>query len=371
MRRYRGISISSLQKQIIWHLRVMGPTARSELAAALEQSNAAITRFSRELISLGLVEERDAIAREGKGRPMVPLQISGSGAYAAGATCHPGWVEVMLMDFAGNVLACDASPFESDDPAAFAEAVQAHLSACSAAVGLTERRFLGLGIAVPGYLVGPNERRAVVPWLARWSNVPLREYFAELFGMPVWIENDGSAAALGEYYQENLVRTVRSALIFFLGHGVGGGVIVDRDLFRGEYGNAGEIGRLFPAGPERPSGIDLLLTLQREGVEVHDLRELGPLIASHQPVFDQWMDRAAGQLATALRSGTAWLDPGAVVLSGALPTSLLVGLSERLESVFLSDPFSGPLPRIMPSMLGSSAVCAGAALCPIHALAAD
>jgi predicted NBD/HSP70 family sugar kinase len=365
--RRHTISLSDLQKRIIWHLRVYGPTPRSQIAEALGQSNAAITRFSKELIGLGLIQEEEQLSGQGRGRPMVPLGVSGEGAYAAGATCHPGWLEVVLVDFAGKLLAQDVTPFHSAEPLAFANAVRDRLAALAGRLGVTQRRFLGLGVAVPGYLIGPDERRSVVPWLNGWHDVPLASFFDDALGMPVWIENDGTAAALAEYYQDRIVSAFRTALVFFLGHGVGGGLVAERDPYRGEFGNAGEIGRLFPGTVDRPSGIDLIATLQGHGVDVNDLAGLDALLSDHHPIFSSWMDRVAQQLQHAIASGVAWLDPGAIVISGSLPTPLLNGLVDRLGR-WEDNAYRAPRPKIFASTLGSSAVCIGAGLVPIHAV---
>ncbi len=366
--RIRPIILSELQKRIIWHIRIYGPTSRSQLSAALGQSHAATTRLSKELISLGLIEEAGSEPLASRGRPMVPLRISGQGAYAAGATCHPGWVEVVLVDFAGHVLARLDQPFDSKDPVEFARVVETCLSQLAAKIGLTQRRFLGLGIAVPGPIVGPMERRAVVQWLEGWRDISLEEVFNYSLSVPVWIENDATAAALAEYYQENIVQRFSSALVFFLGHGIGGGLIAERELYRGEYGNAGEVGRLFPGTlEERPSGIDLIRFLNRKDIPINDLRAIDSLMDTHRPLFDTWMDRVAEQLKLAVACGTAWMDPGAIVISGALPEPILLGLAERLVN-WEANHYPGQMPRIFASSIGSLAVCIGAGLVPIHAV---
>jgi predicted NBD/HSP70 family sugar kinase len=362
-----AISLSDLQKRILWHLRVYGPTPRSRLADVLGQSNAAITRCSGELVTLGLAHEHAPEPRGGRGRPMLPLGLSGTGAYAAGAVCHPGWMEVMLVDFAGAIVARTTAPFDSADPGEFAAAVDAHLRTFAREQGLTSRRFLGLGVAVPGYVIGKGERRMVIDRLAGWRDVPLTAFFAAAMKTVVWIENDGTAAALAEYYQPHIVRRFGSILVFFLGHGLGGGLIADRDLYRGEFGNAGEIGQLFPDALYRPSAVDLIDTFARHGVVIPNLATFEPAHSAHAAILEPWTDRVAAQLHRAMRAGTAWLDPGAVVISGSLPPSILSDLARKLRSID-HDPRALPQPPIFPSTLASSAVCIGAALMPIHAV---
>lgn len=275
MRPKPEILLSEDQKRIVWDLRISGPSARTALADRLDMHNGAVTRLSRELIALGLVEEHLQDQRGGRGRPIVPLGISSRGGYAAGATVHPGWLEIALVDFTGTVIVRDLEPFDSPDPRAFVEAVDRRLRGLSMSYKMLRSRFLGLGVAATGpTLAGDPTRRWAVDWLQGWRDLDLQRLFADYLGLPVWIENDGTLAALAEYYDSGLIRTCSSAIVFFIGHGVGGGIIVDRAILRGEHGNAGEIGRLFPGGSARPSGIDLLAELQAAGAAIHALNEV-------------------------------------------------------------------------------------------------
>lgn len=79
------------------------------------------------------------------------------------------------------------------------------------------------------------------------------------------------------------------------------------------------------------------------------------------------MDRVAEQLKLAVACGAAWMDPGAIVISGALPEPILSGLADRLVD-WERQPYDGRNPQIFASSIGSLAVCIGAGLVPIHAV---
>ncbi len=161
-------------------------------------------------------------------------------------------------------------------------------------------------------------------------------------------------------------------LTLFLGHGVGGGLIAERDLFLGEHGNAGEVGRLFPGDRPRPSGIDLLDTLRAAGVAIDSLADVDALLEPHAPLIAGWTRRVIEQLEQAVLSGIVWLDPGAIVVSGALPLPLLDTIAAGLEGMnrARSDRYRATLPAIRASPIGSRAVVVGAAMIPIHAITA-
>ena len=367
------IRLSEPQRRVLMQLRIEGAAPRTRLAQLLGMNGATMTRLTQSLQALDLIEELGSLDAGTRGRPMVPLTVSGHGGWAIGATPHPGWLELVIVDFRGRPLVHDTTPFDSPDPRVFAKVVEARLQALAATHGFMRGRFLGLGVAVPGYAVpGDRNRRIVVDRVAGWNEVPLAELLGDALGMPVWIENDASAATLAEYYQDGIIGRYRSILTLFLGHGVGGGLIAERDLFLGEHGNAGEVGRLFPGHRERPSGIDLLLTLREQGVAIDSLAEIEGLLDSHAEIITAWTERVIGQLDLAVMSGTVWLDPGAVVISGALPLPLLRRIGDGLSarSRHRKDNYRSSLPDIHASTIGSRAVVIGAAMIPVHAITA-
>lgn len=367
------ILLTEQQKRILWQLRIGGPSPRIQLAETLGMNGASMTRVTQQMMALGIVEEREAEGTPTRGRPTVPLAVSGHGGWAVGATVHPGWLELVLVDFSGRPLIHDSLRFDSPDPLVFARTLDARLRALAADHGFMRGRFLGLGVAVPGYAIrGTRDHRQVVDRLAGWSDVPLADMLGDVLGMSVWIENDATAAALAEFYQKDIIGRYRSVLVLFLGHGIGAGLIADRDLFAGEYGNAGEVGRLFPSDQPRPSGIDLLRMLQNAGEAVESLSDISALQQSQASLIADWSERVAHQLDYAVAMGTVWLDPGAVIISGALPLPMLERLAERIDQLGSARDtgYRGGIPKVHASPIGSSAVVIGAALAPIHAVTA-
>jgi predicted NBD/HSP70 family sugar kinase len=363
--------LTEQQKRVLWHLRIKGPTARAEIAAHLSIHAGPLTRLSRELITLGLVEERDQVPAE-RGRPSIPLALAGGGGYAAGATVHPGWFEIVLVDFAGGLIAREAAPFSSDDPRAFAEAIDARLRAMAGERTLMRNRFLGLGLAVPGPTAkGSTKRRRTVEWLRGWQEVDLPDFFADFLGVPVSVENEATCAGLAEFYDSGLIRECDTAITFFLGHGVGGGVISHRNVFRGENGNAGEIGGLFPLDRPRPSAIDLLKTLQEAGADIDTLNDIERFLESHARTISAWVDRAGAQLWVGIDAAVGWIDPGAIILSGGLPQPILQALGAKVTGgrPALDYPLQKSV-RFHVSRLGSWAAAIGGALIPIHEITA-
>ena len=105
-------------------------------------------------------------------------------------------------------------------------------------------------LAVAGLIDAEGGRVMVSPNIPAFRNLALTEPLSQRLGIPVSIENDASAAALGEY-RFGAGKGTRHLLHATLGTGIGGGIVADGRLYRGAQGLAGEIGHIMldPAGP--------------------------------------------------------------------------------------------------------------------------
>lgn len=359
------------QRRVIHELRKAGPLSRSALAVRLEISGTALTRLSRELLTLGVLEEVSDAEAHGRGRPAVPLRLASRGGYAVGATAHKGMLDIALVDFAGTTIATHSEAIPPIDPKEFAAMVRRLTHGLVDEHHLLGRRMLGLGVAVPGPSLGGNDRWSVVDDMPGWRGTPLREILSAELGWPLWIENDANVAAIAEFYLGGLMRDFGTVVVLLLGYGIGAGVIVDGRLVRGQFGVAGEIGCLYPGDRPRPSPLDLLSTLRAGGCPVSSVSEIDPGAGDQRPVIDAWMDRAARQLEVVCNTAFAWLDPGAIVLAGAVPVEILDGLARRLSRADLVTTVNERRPPVQVSGLRGSPITLGAALLPIHAFSAD
>jgi len=371
--KYPSLALLDEEKRLLWQLRTHGAQPRSTLAAALQISNSATTRLTKSLIGQGLIEEMTSEALPGRGRPTVPLRISSAGGYAFGLALYAGILEIAVVDYAGGVIALNSETIELTDPAGFARHVDRRIHDLTLEHRLLGRRLYGVGFSAPGPALSRDGNRwSIVRNLPGWKNAPLREIFEESLQLPIWIENDATAAALAEYYLGGLIGRCTTAIVILLGHGVGAGIIHEGRLMRGEAGGAGEIGMFYPGDRPRPTTLDLIATLRAAGCDVASLANFAKAIAGYEAVIDRWLDRAADQLVATINSAIAWLEPGAIRLMSPLPATIMQGLAERLNrrNIIWGDHSieSDAGPRTVTiSPLGGAGAALGAALLPIHA----
>ena len=114
---------------------------------------------------------------------------------------------------------------------------------------------VGIGVCAPGPLDSLTGVVIDIPTLPGWQNFPVRDAIGDRYGLPAVLENDGIAAAFGEW-RFGAGREVQNLIYVTVSTGIGGGVIADGRLLRGRRGMAGHVGhlRLAPDGPRCPCG---------------------------------------------------------------------------------------------------------------------
>jgi predicted NBD/HSP70 family sugar kinase len=215
-----------------------------------------------------------------------------------------------------------------------------------------------------------------------WNDFDIAGRLAAQTGLPVFRENDGTAAAVAELFRGQ-GRQLNDFLYVFIGTAIGGGVILNGDYFRGVTGNAGDLG-LMPVAPStlatapKPNrAFDILLTrasisslirhLRGSGVSIGRRRDLDAAIERHPDPVGEWLEDCAQALVGPLLSAACLLDLETVVLDGDLPQPVLAGLIARLRALLAEEtPESRAAPQLRLGAVGREAAALGAAILPLH-----
>jgi predicted NBD/HSP70 family sugar kinase len=226
--------------------------SRVEIAAATGLSGQAISNITRRLLDAGLVREAGRQKSAGLGKPRTLLELEPTGQYAVGVHLDPAVVTVVVLDLTGRVVARrrTETPASTDDPDVMIAGIAATVEEVILAAGAPRERVVGVGIAAPGPI--DVERGVVVdpPNLSAWHLVPLRDALRERTGLPVLLDKDVTAAASAEKWAGG--PNGRGSFVFFyLGTGVGAGLVIGDEVVRGSSSNVGEIGHVIvdPDGP--------------------------------------------------------------------------------------------------------------------------
>lgn len=126
----------------------------------------------------------------------------------------------------------------------------ATIEAAVEAAGLKMAEITAIGVATPGLMDIAAGLILDPPNFPGWKNVPVREHVEKAFGKPTAYQNDANAAAFGEKWV-GAAKGARSMVMFTLGTGVGGAVVIGDRVVEGEHSHGGELGHLRIDLPDR------------------------------------------------------------------------------------------------------------------------
>jgi predicted NBD/HSP70 family sugar kinase len=352
-------------------IRLMGPVSRADIAREVSLSAQTVSNIIRELEDGGFLKSRREKPTR-RGQPATMLEIDGRGGYAIGVQLTPLHAGAMAVDLAGDRVAQVEARMPSDTEGVLSTAADL-VGRMRAACGTG--RVLGLGIAMPGPFDVEPMSHAGSTTIEALRGVPLRETFAGLTGLPVFIGMDGGAAALGER-QFGAGAALSDFFYVFFSAGLGGATIADRSLWTGAHGNAGELGHMVvvPGGDPCPCGnrgcLERYVSLDAlrrrfvaAGIDPESDR-LDAKDGSVHPVVEAWISDAAPLLARAVAVVENLLDPSTIIVGGSLPPSILDRLLAAMEPLppSVGQRRNRALPRITRSALGADAALLGAAV---------
>ncbi|WP_157683508.1 ROK family transcriptional regulator [Microlunatus soli] len=214
--------------------------SRVELAAATGLSAQAVTNIVRQLIAGDLITEgrRAPIAR---GKPRTMLNLNPDGQYAIGVHLDPAVITYVILNLVGETLAHVRQITPGDpDPTKLTAGAAAQIEKLIKKAEISRSKIVGVGIAAPGPI--DIDRGVVIdpPNLAGWQSVPIRHAIGEATGLPVLLDKDVTAAATAEKWHG----AGDDFLFFYLGTGVGAGLVLGGEVFRGRTHNSGQIGNI-------------------------------------------------------------------------------------------------------------------------------
>jgi predicted NBD/HSP70 family sugar kinase len=314
---------------------------RADIAASTRLTAATITNIVAALIGEGAVEESAEREARTTGQPVRSLRIIPGYAATIGLHFDHEFATGVLVDVAGNVIHEARKQLSIEDPAS-AVRVLAQLYD-----GLRDHpkrvgNLLGVGVSVMGAI---DHVRGLVCQSAEypaWRDFGFREALSQHLDHEIHIENNGTAAGLGEYWFGD-GRRLGSYIHVFIGNGLGGGLLMNRRAVRGHTGNGCEIGHVNAYTDGKPcfcgargcletvvSLRGLAHALGHDHVAELDLTTLN---AKRGDALDQWVEQAGADLGRVLAGVSNVVDVSDIVINGLLPPGLLQRLIERTREV--------------------------------------
>jgi predicted NBD/HSP70 family sugar kinase len=304
--------------------RSSGGLSRVELAQIVGLSPQTISNISRRLLDQHLIVEAGKEG-SGPGKPRTILRLNPAGMYAIGVHLDPAVTTFVVLDLVGAVVQHSRIKTPGGNgPAAVISTIAAEIEQLVSDSGVDTAKIAGLGLAAPGPIDLDNGTVVDPPLLPGWDRVELRNALTEATGYSVLVDKDVTSAAVAETWAGG-PSGAGSFIFMYMGTGIGCGIVLNDEVFRGTSGNAGEIGHIVvdPGGPVcdcglhgcvKSSAIPQVLVAEAEAAGILDRNRTDNSGAVVQQSFSRLCDLADEGNAQAL----AIIDKSAVLVARAV-----------------------------------------------------
>jgi predicted NBD/HSP70 family sugar kinase len=366
------------ERVVLQAIRLHGGLPGAEIARITGLTAQTVSLITKRLQAEGLLL-RGAPVRGKVGQPSVPLHLDPDGAFAVGIKVGRRNVDVLLVDFVGQVRHRASLDYRYPEPDALLAEIAARLADIRQSLSPAQQaRVQGVGMAVPFHLGGWQTLLDMPPEVAaRWPGTDLRAAVVALTPWPVTLVKDTSAACVAELVAGR-GRSLASFLYVFVDTFIGGGLVLDSHLHAGLHGNAGAIGSMpLARGQGRPTPPQLLQVAslfnlesryQASGLDVAAVADERALQTPWLPHTQAWLQEAGCAMALAVNSAACLLDLETVIVDGSFSRALQAALLAALQQAMDAYNWEGVTrPAVLPGAIGSDARAMGGALLPLHA----
>ncbi|MBT2404959.1 MULTISPECIES: ROK family transcriptional regulator [unclassified Streptomyces] len=228
-------------ERVVRAVRLAGSLTQAEIARATGLSAATVSNIVRELKEAGTVEVTDTSAG---GRRARSVSLSGDAGIVIGVDFGHTHLRVAVGNLAHQVLAEESEPLDVD--ASWVEGfdrAEALVGRLIQGIGVGREKVIGVGLGVPGPIDVESGTLGSTAILPGWAGINPRQELSQRLGVPVYVDNDANLGALGELVWGS-GRGVKDLAYIKVASGVGAGLVINGQIYRGPGGTAGEIGHI-------------------------------------------------------------------------------------------------------------------------------
>lgn len=320
--------IRSINRSIILNaIKTQGEVSRVSLANLTGLSPATVTGITGQLIKEGLAFEK-ATGDSSGGRPPIMLALNPRGGAVIGIKLMEGLAVGALTDLNATILAKETVRLAGEELEASIEALTHLMNSLIRDGNIRKKQLMGVGIGLAGVVDFSSGIVRQNPF-SGWRNIPLRDMLQKRMRVPVYIDNDVNTLTLSEKWlragepEDNFI-------VITVGRGLGMGIVINGEIYRGNGGGAGELGHTIvdPEGPLCDCGkrgcLESLISdralVERARREVDpgivDLDELIGRANAGQPKAMEVLASAGALLGRQIANLVNVLDPKLIIVSG-------------------------------------------------------
>ena len=364
------------RRAVLEAVRLGGALSRADIARRTSLTIQTISNIVTELEEKGFLIA-GKINRNPRGQPSIPYSINPKGASSIGFHIARHGIIGVLTDLTGQVLAECVVVADAATPAVATPLVTSLFDDLLKTAKMPLKKVLGVGVALPArFGIGTISTEGPTG-LPGWNDPVTRAAFAQNLNVPIFIENDAVAAAIGEHHY-GVAGGINNFVMLYLDEGLGAGLFLGGHLFKGALSNAGEIGHMIvdPGGRPCPCGnrgcLERYVSLQAafeflKHKGKYKLNSATDILKLSAKDLSEWVADAAPKLTTAINILETILDAETIVIGGLASTEIVDSLIQAAHPLNISASIrpDRKFPRVMAGTVGPIATALGAAALPI------
>ncbi|WP_100398767.1 ROK family transcriptional regulator [Bacillus sp. FJAT-44742] len=231
--------VKKINKSIVLNkIQNNSPISRAQISKLTGLNKATVSSLVSELLEEQFVQEIGSGISSG-GRKPVMLYFNKNAGFSIGIDLGVNYALAILTDLQGNILEREEITITDKEPAAVFQQLKSLIESIGVKSPDSPYGIIGIGVGVPGII--NNEGRILFAPNLDWHGVHLKEYLEEHFNVPITIENEANAGAHGEKIYGG-GRDSSNLIYVSIGVGIGAGVVIRDQLYRGALGISGEVG---------------------------------------------------------------------------------------------------------------------------------
>lgn len=319
----RDLNVSLLIELV----RRAGTVSRADLARQSSLSAPTVSTIVDKLIKRGIFNEVSMAPSSG-GRPPVLLSIDPKAGYVVGIKLRANGLTTVVCDLDAQIVATRETEMSLvGNPGAAILAIEQATLRVLRDAAVPQAKVLGVGIGLPG-IIDTDRGVCNFSHLLWWRDVDLSGPLRKRLGLPVWVDNDVNTLAVAEKWAGD-APDARDFVTLSVGRGVGLGIVIDRSLYRGVNGAAGEFGHIIvePGGAKCDCGrFGCLEAIVGEGALCRAVgarlgrdiarRDLIDLVRDGDEIARSVVDSAGRKLGLAVANMMTLLNPELLIICG-------------------------------------------------------
>jgi predicted NBD/HSP70 family sugar kinase len=364
------------ERLVLSLVRLHGSLSKADITRRTGLSAQTVSVIMRALEKDGLLLRGEPI-RGKVGQPSIPMRLNPDAVFSFGVKIGRRSADVVLMDFIGKIRRRVRQTYAYPRPDEIMSIILSGIDRLEREMSPDERaQIAGVGIAAPFELWNWAEEVGAPPGaMDAWRQFDLHAQASEHIRYPVYLQNDATSAC-GAELVFGVGPSYPDFVYFFIGSFIGGGIVLNSEVFSGRSGTAGALGPLPVRGGQGEN---------RQLLDIASIFVLEKLLLERgidpQPLWysaDEWIDfgepleiwirDTADALAQAIVAAASVIDFGAAVIDGGFPGWVRARIVKAtVEAVARLDLQGVIIPDIIEGAVGAQARAIGGASLPIFA----